>query len=115
MFDKMNFKRKDYQLHSVLSQSEPEVILQSRSRSSLLDAISSNACFQPVLGFVRERIINCLFFASSSTEFPSWHCLKRAFGIRMPREFPIQTILVFIASSHLQKIVVGVSFFGEVF
>ena len=95
LIDKLNFRTGNYHLHSVLSHSEPDERVRSRSRSFFFDAISLNACVQPALGFIRERMTSSPFSLPVRRSLPTGIVLKEFKASdpehERPREIPFQS------------------------
>ena len=91
-----------YHRHSFLSHFVAGSESRSRSASSLCSDMRRNASSQPLLGLVAERTTRWSLCASSSTVSSRRHSSKSFLGMRMPRELPMRTTLVFmILSSEL--------------
>ena len=64
--------------------------------ASCRDIAALNASSQPFLGLATERITRWSLCASSSTVSSRRHSSKSLLGMRMPRELPMRTTLVFM-------------------
>jgi len=94
--NKVNLEAGDYHSHSVLSQRVGARESRSRSASPPSWAILWKASSHPLRGFLAGRTTKWLFSTSSSTVSARRHCSNSVLGMRIPRELPIRTTVVFM-------------------
>src|SRR3989338_1118954 len=97
--NKVDLKAGDYHSHSVLSQRVGARESRSRSASPPSRAILWKASSHPPRGFLAGRTTKWLFSTSSSTVSARRHCSNSVLGMRIPRELPIRTTVVFMGIS----------------
>jgi len=95
----LNLESGYYHRHSVLSHFVDASESRSSSASSPFSAILRNASSQPRRGLVAERTTRWSLCASISTVSSRRHSSKNLLGMRMPRELPMRTTLVFMILS----------------
>src|SRR5688572_27009626 len=94
--NEVNLKEGGYHRHSVVSHFVGTIESLSKSVSSPCPDMRRNSSSQPLRGLAAERITKWSLCASSSTVSCRRYSSKSFLGMRMPRELPMRTTLVFM-------------------